>query len=127
MRVQDAVAAVRALAGERQLAARAVERGAPLDQFLNRRRTLFHQRAHGDAVAETVAGKQGVLFVQFDLIIIAERDGDAALRVFGGGFPEAVLGDHQHRTRLGEFNGGAQPGHSGSNHEKIRIHPLLQA
>ena len=82
MRVQDAVAAVRALARECQLVALAVERGAPLDQFLNRRRTLFHQRAHGDRVAQTIAGIQRVLFVQFDLVVVAERDRDATLRVF---------------------------------------------
>jgi hypothetical protein len=56
MRVQDAVAAVRALARERQLVALPVECGAPLDQFLNRRRTLFHQSPHGKPVAQAVAG-----------------------------------------------------------------------
>jgi hypothetical protein len=127
VRVQDAVAAVRALAGECQLAARAVEGGAPLDQFLNRRRTLFHQGAHGDGVAQAVAGIQRVLFMQLDLVVVTEGDGDATLRVFGGGFPKAFLGHHQHRTRLGEFDCRAQTGHSGSNDKKIRIHRLLQA
>jgi len=62
-----------------------------------------------------------------DLVVVAERDGDATLRVFRGGFPEAVFCDHQHRTRLSEFDCRAQPGHSGSNDKKIRIHPLLPA
>jgi hypothetical protein len=64
--------------------------------------------------------------MQFDLVIVAQSDGDPALRIFGGGFPEAVLRHHQHLARFGQLDGGAQPGHSGSNDEKVRIHPLLR-
>ena len=86
------------------------------------RRPLFDQRVNGRAVAQAVAGEQRVLLVQFHLVVVAQRDRDATLRVFGRGFAEAVLGDDQDRARFGEFDCRAQPRHSGSYYKKIRIH-----
>ncbi len=124
--MQHPVAAVRAFARECQLGSLAVELRAPLDELLNRRGAFLHQRAHRRAVAQAVSRVQRVPLVQFHLIVVAQSDGDPALRIFGGGFPEAVLRHHQHLARLGQLDGGAQPGHSGSNDEKVRIHPLLR-
>ena len=82
VRVQHAAAAVRAFAGEQQAAALTIELGAPVDQLVNRRRPFLHQCAHGPRVAQAVAGDQRVLLVQFDLVVVAQRGGDSALRVF---------------------------------------------
>ena len=127
VRMQDAVAAVRAFAGECQPGSLAVELRAPVDELPDGSGSFLHQGAHRRAVAEAVSRVQRVPLVQFHLIVVAQSDGDPALRIFGGGFPEAVLGDHQHLARLSQFDGGAQPGHSGSNDEKVRIHRLLRS
>ena len=114
--MQHAAAAVGALAGEGQAGALAVEFRAPRDQLLDGRRPFFHQRVHRGAVAQTVAGVERVLLVQRDFVVVAERHGDAALGVFRAGFAKAFLGDHQNLARFGQFDGRAQPGHSGANH-----------
>src|SRR5437763_7678888 len=59
--------------------------------------------------------------MQSDLVVIAERDGDATLRVFGGGFAQAVLGDHQDRPRLRQLNRGAQSRHTRADDQKIGL------
>ena len=124
MCVQDAPAAVRALLRERERCALAIERRAPLDQLLDRRGTFFDQRVHGTAVAQAVTRRHGVLLVQIDFIVIAERNGDATLGVFRGRFVQGVLGNNQHLARLRQFDGRAQTGHTGADNEEIRIHPL---
>ena len=126
MRMQHPVAAVRAFSREGQPGSLAVELRAPLDELPNRRGSFLHQGAHRRTVAEAVSRVQRVLLVQFDLVVVAQSDGDPALRIFGGGFPEAVLRHDQHLARLGQFDGGAQSGHSGSNDKKVRIHSLLR-
>ena len=125
VRVQHAVAAVRAFAREGEAVALAVELRAPLDQLLDGARTLLHQRAHGVAVAQPVAGGERVLLVQFHFVVVAERHGDAALRVLRGGFAQRVLGHHQHAAGGGQFDGRAQSGYSGADHEEIRVHWLI--
>ena len=51
VRVQDAIAAVRAFEREQQFGAFAIELDAPLDQFLNRGRAFLHENANGVAIA----------------------------------------------------------------------------
>ena len=126
VRVQDPVAAVRALAGECQPAAFVIELRAPIDELLDSGRPLFHQSVDGGPVAQSVAGVKGVLLVQLHLVVIPERYGDATLRVLGGRLAEALLGDHQHLARFGQFDGGTHAGHSGADHEKVGIHQLLR-
>ena len=126
MRVQDAAAAVGAFAREGQTPAIAVELGAPVDQLLDGGGTFFDQRVHGAAIAQTVAGGERVLLVQLHFVVVAERHGDAALRVLGRGFVQRVLGDHQHLARLRQFDGRAQPGHASADDKEIRIHQLLR-
>ena len=79
----------------------------------------------GRAVAQAVAGVERVLLVQLDLVVVAQGHRDAALRVFGRGFPQAVLGHHQHAPGFRQFDRRAQPGDAGSDHQKIGIHQLL--
>jgi len=64
--------------------------------------------------------------VEFDLIVIAEGDGDASLRIFRRGFVQRVFGDHQHLAGRCQSNGRAQSGHASADYEEIRIHGLLQ-
>ncbi len=81
MSMQNAVAAVRGLAGKGQLGAFAVKLRAPVNKFLDAFRPLFHQDARRVGVHNAVAGLDGVLEVQADLIFIAQGDGDPALCV----------------------------------------------
>ncbi len=94
--VQHAVAAVRALAGERELGALLIELGAPLDEFLDANGAFLDQDARRIAVAEAVAGDQRVLQMQADLVLIAESDRDAALGILGVRFAELELGQAEH-------------------------------
>ena len=109
MRMQDAVAAVRAFASEGELLALAIELGAPVDQFLNGGRPFFHQRMDGRAVAQAVARVERVLLVQCHFIVVAERYRDAALRIFGRRLAQRILGDDQHAAALASSIAARKP------------------
>ena len=71
LRVQDAAAAVRALAPEGQPRAFPVELGAPLDELLDGRGPLFDQGVDGRLVAQPVASRKRILLVQFHFVVVA--------------------------------------------------------
>ena len=119
MGVQHAVAAVRAFAGEGDLGAGAIELRAPLDQLFDARRAFFHQDARGLFVAQAVAGLQRVLQMQADFIVIAERGGDAALRVLRVGLRDLALGQTQHAARGRQFHRGPQAGDARAHDDEI--------
>ena len=125
MRVQHAVARVRALAGEGQLFAGAVELRAPFDEPLDRARPLLHEHAHRFAVAEAVARGERVLLVERHFVVVAERHGDAALRVLRGRFAQRVFRHHEHAAGGGQLDGRAQSGYSGADYQEIRVHWLI--
>jgi hypothetical protein len=122
LRVQHAVAAVRALAGERQLVAFAIELRAPIDELLNSRGAFLHQRVDRRTVAQPVSREQRVLLVELHLVIVAERYRDSALRIFRRGFVQAVFGNDQDAPGLSQLNRGAKAGHAGSDDNEIRPH-----
>ena len=99
--VQDAAAAMSGFPRKRQPHAIAIEFGAPLDEPLDGGRTFLDQRVDSLRIAQSGPGGEGVLLVQSDLVVIAERDGDSALRVFRRGFAQAVLRHHQNTACLG--------------------------
>ena len=76
-------AGVRRLAGEREVPVFAVELGAVLNQFCYIARAFFDQHRHGICVAQARSRIERVLNVKLYLVIVAQDDGDAALRVFG--------------------------------------------
>ena len=71
MSVQDAVAAVCALARKSQLGAFAVEFRAPLNQFLDALRTFFYQYLGSIGVAQPIARIECVLEMKADLVFVA--------------------------------------------------------
>ena len=119
MSVQHTVAAVRALACENNLCAGAIELRAPLDQLFDARRTFFHQHARRFFVAQTVAGPQGVFQMQPDFVVVAERSGDAALRITRVRLRDLALGEAEHAARRSELHRGAQAGDARANYDEI--------
>ncbi len=119
--VQHAVAAVRALAGEGELGALLIELRAPLDQFLDAQRAFLDEDARRVAVAEAVAGNQRVLQVQADLVLVAERDSDAALGVLRVRFAEFELGQTEHAPIGRQLNGSPHAGDAGAHDNEIRF------
>lgn len=119
MRVQHAVAAVSALAGKSQLRAGAIKSRAPVDELFDCGRAFLDQRAHSFGIAEAIAGKQGVLLVKLDFVVVAERNRNAPLRILGGGFAQAAFRDNKHFTGGGEFDGRAKPRNAGSYDDEI--------
>ena len=92
--------------------------------MLDRRRPFLDERVYCRAVAEPVAGQNGVLFVQGNFVVFAERGGDSALRILRGGLLQRVLRDDQHAAGGRQFNGGAQAGYTGADNQEVRIHLL---
>ena len=128
VRVQNAVAAVRAFAREGELAALAVELRAPLDQLLNRGRALFHQRVHRGAIAQAVAGDTGCP---------ASCSATSSSSLSATAMPPCAYSEEDSRrlsfattstvAGLGQFDGRAQPGDAGADDKKVRIHWLLRS
>ena len=72
-------------------------------------------------MAQAVTGPQGVLLMEADLVFVAQRRGDPALRPFGGRFAEFGLGQHQDAARLAQFDGGAQSGNAAADDDVIDV------
>ena len=93
--VEDTVAGVCAFAAEDEFTALTVEFGAPFEELFDDAGAFIDEGTDGVRIAEAVAGLEGVLFVEGNLIVIGEGSGDAALGVFGGRFVEGVLGEDE--------------------------------
>ena len=117
--VQDAAAAMRALARECDLRTGAIEFRAPLDQLFDARRTFFHQDARGFLVAKAVAGLQRVFEMQPNFVVVAECRCDTTLRVLGVRLRDLALGEAKHATRGGKFHRRAQAGDTRANNDEI--------
>ena len=126
MSVKNARAAVSGFAGKGKLGARAVELGTPFDELGDVARTFFDKKGDGFGIAEAVTGVDGVLFVKADLVFVAEGDGDAALRVGGGGFTEIGFCEDQHTAGLAEFDCGADACYAGAHDEIIDVISFLR-
>ena len=81
MSMKYAIATVRAFAGEHEFRAFAIEFSAPLYELLNRGGRFFDKNMDGLHIAEAIARVDGVLFVEFDAIVIVQGSGDSALRI----------------------------------------------
>ena len=117
--VQHAIAAVRAFAGEGDLGAGAIELRAPLDEFFDARRTFFHQNARRFFVDQPVAGLQRVFQMQPNLIVVAERGRDTALRILRIRLGDFALGQTEHPARGRQFDRSAQAGNARAHHDEI--------
>jgi hypothetical protein len=57
--------------------------------------------------------------MQRNLVVIAERDRNPALRVFRRRLSQRIIGNNQNRPKRGQLNGRAQSGDSGSDYQVI--------
>ena len=119
--VEDAGTAVSGFASEGELGTCTIEFGAPFDELRDVLGTFFDEERDGLGAAEVIAGVEGVLFVKTDFIFVGKSDGDAALRVGGGGFVEVGFGEDEDSAGLAEFNGGADTGYTGTDDKVIRL------
>src|SRR4051812_21487830 len=107
MSVQDPRAAMRAFARECKFGPGAVKLSAPLEQFLDSLWAFLDEHASGFRIDDSVTRIDGVLKMQADLIFIAERHRDSALRILSCRFGEFLLREHEHTAGFRERNGGA--------------------
>jgi hypothetical protein len=119
VRVQNAIAAVRSFAAERQFGAFAIELSTPANQLFNSLWSILNQNARRIGIAKTIAGVECVLQVQADFIFVAECGGNAALRELGAGVCNFAFYQHEHAARWGKLDCGTQSGDSGADHQKI--------
>ena len=122
VRMQDAIAAVRAFAGQHELPVFAVEVRTPAQQFLHALRAFLHQHARRFAIHQAIAGVDGVFQMQRDVFFAAHRDGDAALRVVGVRFAEGFLGHDQDAGSVrSQANRGAQAGDACADDDEVGL------
>ena len=57
--------------------------------------------------------------MQADFVVVAERGGDAALRILRVGFGDFALGQTQHAARGREFHRSAQAGDARAHNDEI--------
>jgi hypothetical protein len=115
MGVQDAVAAVCSFATEGQLGAMAIEFRAPLNQFLDSQRRILDQNFRCLQVAQAVAGLQRILQVKTDLVFIAERGRNPALRPLRIRVGDFAFRQDDYAPGRGQLNGRTQPGNAGAH------------
>src|SRR6185436_4485668 len=113
---------MRSLTSESKLAVFAIELGPVLDQLGDVTRSFFDQHGDGIGITEPRAYIDRVLVMQLDRIVIAQRDRNAALRVFGVGLSDLIFGENGNSAVLGKLDRGSQPGYSASNDDEGNLH-----
>src|SRR5262249_9136702 len=121
VRVQDARAAVCSFTRKCEFGAVAIESSAPPDQLLDARWSFFYQDPGRFRVDQAVAGVDGVLQLESDLLLIAQRHCDAALRILCVRFSKLLLGYDKHTAGGGQSNCCAQACDASANHNKVYL------
>ena len=121
--VDDAVVAVPALAGQRDVGAAlfGVERRAESHEVPNRLRGLGHELAHDILVAQAGACFERVTDVVVDRVARVEHPCQASLGPLGRAGGEDVLGDHQHAADRASRERSGQPRCPGAEHDHVDI------
>ena len=112
---------MRAFAGEGEFGALPVELRPPGNEFLDPIRAFFDEHARGPFVHQAVAGNDGVVQMQADLVFVTEHDGDPTLRILGGGFSEFLFSKHKHPASIGKRDRCTQAGDASSDHNEISM------
>lgn len=126
MGVENAVSAVGGFPGEGEPAPFAVELGAPLDQLLNQAGAFGNQYPDCFRITEAGAGDEGVLFMKFYPVVIAENDGNSTLGILRRRFFEGILGDDQNVTGRSQIDSCTHTGDPGADHQEICFEEVLR-
>lgn len=127
LRVQDTASGVGRLPTEFPSFPRTIKPTAPGHQFLNISRAFFDEDANGLGIAQSGSRSQRIFIVQLDLIVVAEDDGDASLRVFGARFGETVFGEDENTTDTSQFNGCPQASNAAADDDEISLRAHLSS
>jgi hypothetical protein len=103
---------------ERELCSLAVELSAPGDQLADPSGSLLHEDANRLPAAEAVARPEGVLEVDGYLVLVGERNGDAALGIFAAALGRCVLCDDEDAAVAGGSR-GPQARHAAADDEEV--------
>ena len=117
--VQDSRAAVRGLSCKRQFRSRAVEFRAPCDELGDVLRAFFDKQGYGVRAAQTIAGIEGVLFVQSDFIFVGKGYGDTTLRPGRRRIAQIGFCENQHASRCAQLDRRAQTGDAAADHDIV--------
>ena len=120
--MEDAGQGVSALARAMELAVFAVEVGSPLNELGDAERPFGDKHLRGRRMDEAVAGAEGVLKVQSDVLVALHGHSDATLSIVGVGLGHRLLGNNQDFALLGQLDGRAQPCHTRANHQIVHLH-----
>src|SRR5712692_5330486 len=101
--------AVGSLAGQGVAVPRAIEAGAPTDQFLNPSRAFPDEHLHGFRPAQPFPRAYGVVAVQCDIVLLG-GDRHTALRVDGTAFGRTALRQHEDTAVPAQPDGRPQSG-----------------
>lgn len=96
-------------------------------QFSNVARPLLYENGDGFRVAQPRARVNRVLIMKLNRIIIAQDDGDAALRVFCVRFSHLIFGQNGDAACLGQRDRRAKTGDAAADYDEIRLvnHSLI--
>src|SRR5271169_3290644 len=119
--MQDPATTVSSFAGEGDFGARTVELSAPLDQLLDADWAFFDQDTCGLSVTQSVAGFEGVVEMQADLVVVTERSRDATLGVLGVGLGHFTLGKAENASCRREFHRGTQARDACTNNDEVGL------
>ena len=99
----------------------AVEVHAPLEQILDRVRTLFNHVFDDGLVAESGTRVEGVLYVGIETVFGVHDRSDPSLGVIGRRLGRALLGHDGDVAVLGHTEGEMQPGHTAADHHEVEF------
>ena len=120
--VKDAELGVAAFAVQVELASfRFVEFHAVAHQLFDALRRLADGHFNHVAVADTVAGNEGVGNMFVEAVGVVHHGGDTALGVLGRAFGGVAFGEDAHFAVRSHFERKAQSGNTGANHKKINL------
>jgi len=89
---------------------------------LNVARAFFHHDLHRGRIAEAGTRADSILLVQVDFIFVAQRGGNASLRVLGGGFGQVSFAqDKDVRAGAGQFNRRTQTGNATPDNKEVGL------
>ena len=123
--VENSRTAVGSLARKSEFGSCAIEFRTPFDELSDVLGAFLHKDVDGFGITEAISGVDSVLLVNPDLVLVAEGDSNATLRVGRCGLAKIRFGKDQHRAGLTQFNCRSDACHTGADNGVIDVINLL--